>query len=148
MNKNLLMLCFKACYDGDTRVTPSGRMESTWTFAAARAMQLKNAIDAVPDEPIRALTKYFRAKDCLLNDFSVVANIFEETNAFEVEYDELKEQVTIKLIHENDEMIVVASDHGFFFTKNGIGVRKVEYEETMNLDRIIDIITPFFVEIE
>lgn len=148
MNKNLLMLCFKACYDGDTRVTPSGRMESTWTFAAARAMQLHKAITDVPDEPIKALTKYFRAKDCLLSDFSVIGDIFQETKAFEVNYDELKDLVEIKLVQENDWSMVTASDKGFFFVKNGIEVRRAAYEETMNLDRIIDIITPFFVEFQ
>ena len=148
MNKNLLMLCFKACYDGDTRVTPTGRMESTWTFAAARALQLHKAITDVPDEPIKALTKYFRAKDCLVSDFSVIGDIFQETKSFEVDYDELKDLVQIKLVQEDSWSKVTASDKGILFVKNGIDVREVKYEETMNLDRLLDIITPFFVEFE
>ncbi len=148
MNKNLLMLCFKSDMKGDTRISTKGQMFSTWEFAHARAIQLHNAISQIPDNPEKALNEYFRAKDCLLSDFSVLADLLEATKTFEVHYDELKDKLTVKLQSEGKESEVIAWEKGFEFYQDGKLLKTHAYEETMGLEEIADIIIPFFVVIE
>ena len=148
MNKNLLMLCFKACMPGDSMVSTTGSVFSTWEFAAARSTQVKAAIDNIPDNPVNALIKYFRAKDCLVSDFSVVADLFEETKSFEVNYDELKDSFEISYKDESGTLKVHGSDKGFIFYKNDMIVQEPAFSPDMNLERIIDLVVPFFISYE
>ena len=133
---------------GEQMVSPNGHVFSTWEFAHARAHQVKVAIDQIPDNPEKALNEYFRAKDCLISDFSVAGDLFEATNTFDVHYDELKDKLTIKLKDDNVITEVIACEKGFEFYRNEKLEKTVPYEETMTLENILDIIVPFFVVLE
>lgn len=148
MNKNLLMLCFKACLPGNSMVSTTGGVFSTWEFAAARSTQMKAAIDSIPDEPVKALVRYFRAKDCLVSDFSVVADLFQDTKDFEVDYDELKDSFQITYKDEDGSLTVQGSDKGFTFIKNDQIVKGEPYTPDTNLEKMIDLVFPFFIKYE
>lgn len=148
MNKNLLMLCYKATLQGDTMVSDKGHVFSTWEFAHARSFQVKQAIDNIPDNPMAALIKYFRAKDVLLSDFSVLSDLFEETKDFSVKYDELKDAFSIVHADGKEMLRVDGSSNGFKFYKNDMLVHEIEYTPDIDLERMVDIVFPFFVKFE